>query len=572
MRYALNAREELDLLVSELKTQRHSFESVWRDIADLASPYRLRLNLSDYNRGDRKNTRIYDSTALEALDTLESGLTTAATDPSSQWIRYTTRDPERAEFGRAKQFLETASQQFLKVCDGSGAYLSLANGYGNSALFGISAMSVEENFRGKVIHTRSFPPGSFWVGQDDEGDANVFHREMRMTVRQLYLKFGDQGRYSTEVQNLMDHGDWEEWVDVGHTIKPNMSHDPNRPFAEDKAWSSCWYELGSTSTTGHTGYKDSLVAKDAFLRNGGFDEFPIMVGRWDATEGEVYPQDYPGIQMLGDNRSLQIGEKRGWQYIEKGVNPHWLMPQSIQGQADDGLMPGGTTWLPSNDHQAARPLHEVDPGFLVPLEAKQQQVRKRIQNALHYPTFSMFSTLEDKTRTATEIMERKSEKLLKLVKMYSNLTKGVLRPFANRVFGIMYKQGMLGEIPEELQGRDLDYQYQGILAQAQRMTKVQPDQAFLNTVIAVAAAKPTDPSVWDCIDIDQTLQTLASNMGVDPANMRSDEQMEMLRQARAQQAQAAQMAQMLPAMAKSAKDLAGADMEGKNALTALVGS
>lgn len=564
-------RKYVNLQVQQLKLNRTPYEPQMWEIADYFLSYRLRLTTSDYNRGNRMNERIFDTVAPLAVSTLENGFMSAASDPATEWVKFGTKDPDRANYGPHKVWLDYVTDAALEVMDSSRLYVDLPTGYGNMAAFGTFAMSIEESFKKSVIHTRIHPTGSYWISQDDEGNVDTFYREIRMTVRQIYDKFGNEADFSNHLQNLIDAQRWEQWVDIGHLIQPNLEASPNSVFAKDKPWSSWWFELGTSSQQGAYGYFDSITNENRFLRKSGYDEFPVMVGRWDLTDGDTYAIDCPGMTVLGDVKTLNSYEKRSGQGIEKIVNPHWLAPIQLQGQADHGFIPGMTTYLPlASDQSAVRPAHMVPPGFLDPVTKKQEWLRSHVNSAFYVDLFQLFDSLPDKERTATEIMQRKSEKLTKLGKPYANLQMGVFRPMMHRVFSIMRRRGMIPPAPPDLQGQELSLIYNGILAQAQKLTRVQPIERFLDGVAKVAAARPQDPSTWDNVNLDKAFTEIADSLSVPADIINGPQVVQQIRAQRAQQqAQAQQMAQLQQA-GDAAHKLANSPTNGKNALTDLM--
>ena len=58
-----------------------------------------------------------------------------------------------------------------------------------------------------------------------------------------------------------------------------------------------------------------LFTKDGqFLRESGYEEFPGVAPRWEVNDGRVYG-DSPAMDALGDNKQLQIQERRKGQGI-----------------------------------------------------------------------------------------------------------------------------------------------------------------------------------------------------------------------------------------------------------------
>ena len=237
---------------------------------------------------------------------------------------------------------------------------------------------------------------------------------------------------------------------------------------------------------------------------------------------------------------------------------------------DHGFIPGEVTYVPERQGQPSmRPAHEINPGFMNPLQLKQSEIRERIFTAFHTKTFKPFLLLEDRERTATEIMERKVEGLNGLVKWYINNQRGVQRPFIDRLFSIAVKQGMLRPAPPDLQGHELEYQYNGILAQAQKMSKVQPIERLLAFAGQIGQV---DRSVFNKVNLQQAMDVYGTALSVDATVMRSDEEADAISREQAKQAQAQQMATMVPALSKSAKDLSEAKLEEGSVLSKLAGA
>lgn len=559
-KYQLTSWQKLQYDIATLKNQRTTYHSQWTDIADTLLPYRLRLNLSDQNRGDRRNTRIYDSTATFAVDTLESGLMSAASNPATRWVTFTTKDPDRAEFGPHKRWLDYANTVVLSLMNGSNLYRSLPTLYGNAAGFGTSLMSIEEVMNGETFFTRIPAMGSWWIGQNWLNSVDTVYREFRMTIRQMYERFGDKAEYSVHVQQLMDSSKWQEWLDVGHMVSPATPEDKD---AKGKRYKSCWFELGSSGQ--QNAYR---LDEGKYLHRGGFDVFPYVCARWELTEGDVYAIDCPGMKSISDNKGLQAYERRAALGVEKIVNPHWLANEGLT-TVDPGFIPGGISYVQERDGRPSlRPAHEINPGFLGPVTQKEEEIRSRIHTAFKTDTFQALRFLDDKVRTATEIIERKAEGLNDLVKTYTGVQRDVLKPIVDWVFMAAVRQGLIGPAPEGLQGHELEYEYNGVLAQAQRMSKVQPIDRMLQTVGQIAATG--NPGAWDKLNTDQAIDVLGSELGVDATIIRSDEETAALREQRAKAQQAQDLMQNIPGLAKGAKDLSETKLDDDNALGALV--
>lgn len=569
----LTKREEYELLRTQLRMERESFISHYREIGDHLLPRRLRISVSDVNKGDRRNNKIIDSTATLSLRTLRSGMMSGITSPARPWFRLTTPDPEMAEFGRVKDWLHLVSQRMTTVFLRSNLYNTLPVLYGDIGGFGTGAMGVEEDFD-SVLRCMSFPIGSYMIAKDYRGKVNVFFREFRMTVRQLVEQFGERDpqtneicwdNFSVHVRNLWQDGARETWIDVCHVIAPNPEFDPNRLHSKYKRFASCYYEAGTMG-----GEKSNYMSSDPgrILRESGYNYFPVLVPRWEVSGEDVYGTDCPGMASLGDIKALQLMQKRKSQGIEKMVNPPMVGPSTLK-TTKASILPGDITYTDERDGQKGfRPAHEVNIR-LSELREDIQDHQDRIRRSFFEDLFLMLSQSDRRDITAREIEERHEEKLLALGPVLEQLNQDVLDPLIDLTFDFMMEQGMIPPPPPELEGVPLRVEYISIMAQAQKLVGIAGVERFASFVGQLQAATG-DPAVMDKVDVDQMIDVYGDLTSVPPGIIRPDEAVASIRQsrARAQQAQAA--ATMVREGAGAARDLSQADMSGDNALTRMI--
>jgi hypothetical protein len=454
---------------------------------------------------------------------------------------------------------------FLK----SNLYSVLPIVYGDIGVFGTAAMSIEEDFD-NVIRCYAFPIGTYSLANDEKGDINIFFREFRLTVRQLVKRFGtrddeslDFSMFSTQVKALYDRGHLDAWIDVCHVIHPNSDYNPKGLLSNTKKFRSVYYEKGSGSSqsANYLGADD-----DKFLSDKGYDYFPILAPRWEVTGEDVYGTNCPGMVALGTTKALQIQEKRHAQAVEKGVNPAMIGPSSLKTQKAS-ILPGDITYLDEREGMRGfRPVHEVNLS-LSDLDNKMAKAEREISRAFFEDLFLMVATMDRNQITATEIMERKEEKLLVVGPVLEQLNPDLLDPTIDITFNIMVDQGLIPDPPEELQGVPLKVEYISIMHQAQKSAGLAGIDRFIGFTGEVAAF---DPGVLDKIDSDQLIDEYAEITGVPPRIVRSDEDVEELRLAKQQAAQQQQQMEVLAQGAGVAKDLSQADMGGNNALNALI--
>jgi hypothetical protein len=551
-----------------MKTERSSFISHWSELSDHILPRRGRFSLTDVNRGDRRSSKIIDSSGTFASNTLGAGMHSSMTSPSSPWFEYTTADPALRDIPNVKKWLYDVTNVVLAVFAKTNLYNKLPMLYRDAGVFATGAMLHLEDDE-DVSHFETFPIGSYMLGVDAKGRVRLFMREYTMTVQQILDEFapiGPDGNYdmrniSSQVQELHRSGSLLQKIDVCHAIVPNRHYNPtdgHMVAGPKKAFLECYYEIGTDRTW--------IDGNELFLREGGYDEFPVYGFRWEVAGEDIYGTNSPGMTALGDIKQLQHGEKRGAQVLDLLTKPPMKGPPSLK-SAKASIIPGDITYVDESEKGKFEPAFQVNPDFQS-LEFKQEQKRQLIRRAFHEDLFlMMISDNRLQPRTAKEIQERSDEKLQALGPVVEQITKDVLDPLTTRQFNICMRKGMFPPIPEELRGAKLKIEYVSVMARAQKMIGMGSLDRWTASMIQIATVQP---DVLDNINVDELAQTYHTMTGVPPKLLRDPKDVAAIRDARAKQAQAAQAAAVAKDVGQAASSLASADTRTPNALTDLL--
>lgn len=557
-------RHRYTRLAAALWTERSTFDSHWRDLADFFVPRRVRFTQSDRNKGDKRNQNIINSTGRFAARTLQSGLHAGLTSPARPWMKLTLPDRDLSDFGPVREWLHVVSQRMMTIFAVSNVYNTLPIVYGDMGVFGTAAMFMGEDTK-ELLRCQAFPVGSYALGMDRRGRVSTFVRKYQLSVRQVIQEFAlqEDGRtidwsvVSAHVKRAWDNAQYEDPIDVCWLIMPNERHDPDKLSAKYLPFTSVHWEEG------HGGAEDD---SRQFLRESGFNEFPVMAPRWDITGEDIYGTDCPGMTALGDNRQLQIMERRHGQALAKMIDPPLTGPSSLRSQKTS-LLAGDVTYQDVREGmQGLRPIHEVNIN-LQHLSANVQQVEFRIKRAFYEDLFLMLAT-QDPYRgaaapTAREIEERHEEKLLALGPVLERTNDELLDPMVDRAFVMMQRAGLIPPPPPEIEGVELRVEYISILSQAQKLVGVSSADRFLSTFAPLAEIFP---EVRAKVNPIMLVNSYADMLGVDPRIIREDAEAEAINE-QAAQAQAAQaQAEQAATLAKAARDGANAPMGTDSAL------
>ncbi len=553
----LTKREQYEVTRSALLRERSSFEAHWTELASYIKPRRIRMQITDRNKGDRRNQKIIDSTGTFAARTLQSGLHAGLTSPARPWFKLSVTDPQLKEFGPVKDWLYAVTNRMHALFLRSNLYNSLPVCYGDMGVFAVGAMGVIEDDR-TVMRTYPYPVGSYAVGVSDRGIVDMFLRDYQMTVRQIIDRFGrvagsrdiDWTNISQTVKNLWTNGNSESTVEITWMVAPNAEADPSKLHPKYMPFASCYFEKGGSD--------------GKFLKESGFQEFPILVPRWDTEAENSYGTDSPGMISLGDIKALQLMQRRKAQAVELMINPSLSAPTSARNQKIS-LLPGDVSYYDQTQRGdlGIKPIREVRMS-VAELTSDIQDTRQLIRRAFFEDLFLMLAESERTQITAREVDERHEEKLLALGPVLDRTNDELLDPLIDRTYGMMDRAGMLPPAPPDLEGVVLQVEYVSLLAQAQKLVSVGGHDRFFRAVVPLIQFFP---GIRNKINVNQAVNDYADLLGVNPKLIVSDEDADAATQQQEQAAQQQRQMEQAAIAAKGARDLSQAPMNTDSALS-----
>lgn len=554
----LTTREQYLLRWGSLVQERSSWWAHWKEISQFLLPRSGRFFISDRNRGEKVYNNILNSTGTRANRTLGAGLMAGVTSPARPWVRLGTLDKDLMEYATVKVWLDTVTRTMLAIFAKSNTYRSLQTLYEEMGAFGTAANFVSPQFKNVINHT-PITIGEYCIATDEDGMVNTLAREFEMTVGNMIRQFGFDN-CSVSVQNLWQNGRGiDKWWPVIHMVEPRSDRDYTKRDNKNMPFKSCYFEKGGNE-------------ENKFLSESGFKRFPALCPRWAASGGDIYGNS-PGMEALGDIKQLQHDELRNAMAVDYMVQPPLQGPTALKEQPKSSL-PGGFAYYDMTSNSKVSTMFEVNLN-LEHMEQRIQRVETRINATFYADLFLMLQQADTGEMTAREVAERHEEKLLMLGPVLERLHNELLAPLIDITFERMVEVGLVPPPPPELDGKELNVEFISILAQAQRAVGISAVDRMLGTVSSIVqmqlqAGMP--PNALDKIDTDQTIDSYAEMIGIDPNLIVSDDRVAFIRQGRAQQQAAQQKMAAAQQMAETAKTASEADTSGKNALTDIAGS
>lgn len=533
------------------------------EISDYLAPRRGRFLIEDSQntRGRKRNSKIVDSSPMQALRTMAAGMMSGMTNPSRPWHRRRVQDDDLMDRDDVKLWLSEVERIERAILNRSNFYNSMHTVYTELGAFGTAPLYRQQNFD-TVIHFRPFTAGEYVLAEDHLGNIDTLGRYFTMTVSQVVEKFGvqpdksiDWKGISSTTKKLWDSKNYDELVPIIHMIEPRRAEDRDYTKSDqlNMPVKSCYMEYGGDG--------------DHLLFEGGYRKMPAYIPRWDVLRGDVYGRS-PGMDNLGDIKQLQHQQKRKAQAIDKMVNPPMVASVNLRGKPTSTL-PGGNTYVdPTQGGQGFTPAYTVQPR-INEMMLDIQEVQERIQRGFFADLFAMMINSDRRQMTATEATIKHEEKLVLLGPVLQRLNTELLDPLLEDVFEFALEAELLPEPPEALHGTELQVEYISLLAQAQQAvaaTSIERALGFAGNLVAVS------PEVMDNIDVDYAIREYSEILGNSPELLKDTEAVAQARQAREEEAQAQQAMDTTGQMAQSAKVLSEADTQTPNALTDLLGS
>ncbi len=549
-------REYVDQRLVLLRTDRWSWWQHWRQLSDFILPRRGRYLTypNQASRGDPLGSRIINETPMLAHRTLAAGLMAGLTSPARPWFRLSIRDFDSSDNTQVKLWLDEVTRRIRVVLSQSNAYNALHVIYEELGCFGTGCMMIEEDFD-DVVRCHTLTAGEYYLASSYRDEIDTLYREYVLTTGQVVERFGIEN-CSPQVRSLWMSGQLDKEVRVAQAIEPNDDRAPQVPGLKGRKFRSIIWEWGQNP--------------DLVLDLRGYYELPFAAPRWSVIMNDSYGRG-PGMDALASSKMLQQLEKRTAQAIDKVLNPPMVADVSMKNEPAS-LLPGGVTYVANMAQSGFRPAYQVPPDIRGAQE-KINECEQRINRAFFADLFLMISQL-DTVRTATEIIERKQEKMLMLGPFLERSQFELINPMIERVFAVMYRARLIPPAPREIAGSHFDIECISTLADAQKSTAttgIERLMAFAGNLAAAYAGRPDNP--LDNINTDEVVREYADLLGVTQKLIVAQQHRDAMRRTRLQQVRQVQAAQMAMAAAQGAKTLSEADVGGgQNALQMMLGN
>ncbi len=517
-----------------LKSERSIFDSHWQELAERIWPDRAQFTSKDVEQGAKRTEKIFDATAALALTRFAAAMESMLTPRTAKWHRLRVADEDLNESPAVQQYLDAVTNILFRV-----RYSPMANfasqmheSYMSLGSFGTGGVLLEDML-GVGIRYKSIDLARLFFCENRYGTIDTVHREFDYTARQAMQHF-DPAKLPQKIREAAEKDSEQKFCFV-HCVKPNE---------ERKSGESDYRGMEYAS------YYVCLDGK-AIVEEGGYRSFPYALGRYITSPGETYGRS-PAMLVLPDIKTLNEMQKTILRAGHLAVRPPLLLQEDGALQAfdmrPDALNYGGV------DERGQPLVHPLKIDARLDWGLDMIEARQRIINDAFLVT--LFQILVDAPNmTATEAMLRAQEKGALLAPTMGRQQSEMLGPLIERELDILSRAGMLPPMPDELieMGGEVEIEYVSPLNRAQR---AEDGVAILRTFEAIAPLAQVDPSVMMAFDLPQAARELADINGVPAKVLRSQEDIEAMKEQQQQSAGMQQLLEAAPIAAETAKTLA----------------
>lgn len=478
------------------KSERTQSESVWQEIRDYMLPNRPSF-LSQQTPGAKTMEKIFDGTAIDAINVCKAGISGMLTNAALPWHGIEMTDKALNQQTVIKDALLEVNEVMSNEYHASNFYTNIDGVYEEVIGFGESGLFIGQGKR-TPLNFQPIPLNDIFTDEDSEGNVDTVFRPRKMTARQARQEWPDSKLTPHMMDALSNSSNKDKEFEIVHVVYPRSDRevDGKGNYKKDNK--------NKPILSAYIAEGEKII-----IDEGGYDEMPYAIPRLFLMSGDGYGRGM-GWNALPDVKMLNTMEKTGLRGWQKAIDQPMVLP-------DEGYSlplktgPGGITYNSNWDKPGAdaKPLYGANNYQALPnFEQKCEGKRGQIREFFFYKQFR--TQQEGQPRTAQEIIQIASENLKILGPLLNRFMEELLKPIIIRSFWILFRLGKFPKLSAFMETGDglLDFKivYLSPIAKAQRLYEAQELQNAFNMLMPAAQIKP---EIIDWLDTDKYYATVS---------------------------------------------------------------
>ncbi len=436
---------ELKSRYNNCKGRKEEWRTVYQDAFRYASPQRD--TFTKYSPGQQKNIQVFDSTAVEGVQTFASRMQSGLTPVGQHWVKFEAGtaiqdDEQRAEIN--KRLENEVEAVFFEELEKSNFDLEATQMYMDLAI-GMGGMTVDEGdgVFNPLLNFSAMPLPDFCVEVGPYGIINGFWRCWEMNPRNVKETW-PQADIPQGLQRIIESSSKDTANKNVKVIDGTVFQPETRKFHQVVIWES---ELIFTQE---------------------YEELLAVFPRWLVVAGEDYGRG-PVVQVLPTIRTankMKEFELRAAAMATLGM--YTAVSDQTFNPYTATFQPGSI--IPVQSNATANPsLRPLDLGGApqfgqLALEGERNTIRRAL-------FADPLGTLEDPVRSATENILRNQADLRRAGSSFSRQYPEYIRPLVERILSILRKNGRIPDI--RVDGKLVQMRFVSPIAKALEMERAQ---------------------------------------------------------------------------------------------------
>lgn len=483
-----------------------NFRSIYQEVADVMFPRENQITVTR-THGEPVGRHIIDPIGITSSIDNASGLSINLFPPGDKFYNILMSDPELNNIDAVKRKLGQITEISHEKRANSNFMLQANETIRSLATLGTGNM-FSDWIPGVGLNYKDYDIGMYTFLENEQGLVDTMMIEFPFTAKQAFQKWGDN---------------------AGETVLKKMKDAKTHSFELKFVWIVQPRDLAKQTGDESTAmpFESVFITRtdNDFVEESGFPEFPFQVPRWTKSSNEKWGRGI-GTFAVGVVNALQT-EKAD--LIECGNlhnNPPKEVLEAFEGEVR--VSPGDLNFVLERGTITAIQQQALG-NFVITkdiIEMDHQIVRKMF----FLDAFNQLEQLKGDRRNELEIRARLSEGLRKLVMPVGRIQTEWLTGLVIRDINLLQRNGELGEMPPEMEGKSFKVEYVGRLAlelQAAQST------GWLRWVQEGAEIENVIPGTLDNVDIDSGYRRRGITLGVSVDDMASKDEVTAKREARA---------------------------------------
>lgn len=519
--------QQLLKLSDRLFSKRGSLLNWWQIVADNCYVERADFTVSR-TTGEELGGDLLSSYPLILRRDLGNAFSAMLRPASIDWFHMGT-DREENEDQPAKEWLENAGSVMRRAMYDRGSMFQRATKEGDHdfAAFGQTVLSVQLNRMANGLLYRCWHLRDVAWCENEEGKVATVHRKWKPSALDLVNIFG--GRVHEKVREKLEGSNRDPYceINVRHIVMPAEQYDGDYVGRGNNRRPLPFVSIFLDVDNNH------------IMEAVGQSYMMYVVPRWQTVSGSQYAYSPATVAALPDARLLQAMTEALLEAGEKAVNPPMVAVQEAL-RSDVSVYARGITWVDAAYDErlgeVLRPLTQDKNGIPFGIELR-NSVMATLQEAFFINKLNLPATGPE--MTAYEVGQRIQEYIRQAAPIFEPMESEYNGALCETTFELMMMAGAFGrpeDIPDSIQGREIQFRFESPLHDA---IERQKGQKFQEVAGLLAQTVSLDPTAAADVDVKTAFRDVVTSIGAPAKWLHSEEESAAIteQQREAQQAQ-----------------------------------